>query len=115
MSKVRWAVATKRRHKRILKRAKGQYAGRSKRIRQASESVQKGLYYSFRDRKQKKRNFRALWITRINIACEEMGVSYSKFIGALNKAKIMLNRKMLADLAVNDKKAFQAIVKAIQS
>jgi len=112
MAKVKWAVASKKRRKRLLKQAKGQFGGRSKRIRQAKESVQKGMYYSYRDRKQKKRNYRNLWINRINAGCEELGVSYSKFMGALQKSKIMLNRKVLADMALNDKKSFGAVVKA---
>lgn len=112
MTKVKWAVASKRRRKKILKRAKGQYGGRSRLYRTAKESVQKGMYYSYRDRKQKKRTFRNLWISRINAACKELNTSYSRFIGNLKKAKISLNRKMLAELAVNDKKAFKEIVKA---
>ena len=113
MAKVKWAVASKKRRKKVLKRAKGQFGGRSKLIRTAKESVQKGMYYSYRDRKQKKRLFRSLWISRINAACKEAGISYSRLIGGLNKAKIQMNRKILADLAVNDKKAFSEIVKAI--
>jgi len=113
MAKVKWAVASKKRRKKVLKRAKGQFGGRSKLIRTAKESVQKGMYYSYRDRKQKKRLFRSLWISRINAACKEAGISYSRLIGGLNKAKIQMNRKILADLAVNDKKAFSEIVKAV--
>jgi len=112
MTRVRWAVASKKRKNKVLKKAKGQYGGRSRLYRTAKESVQKGMYYSFRDRKQKKRLFRNLWITRISAACKEAGVSYSKFMNSLKKAKILLNRKMLAELAVNDKKAFKEIVKA---
>ena len=114
MAKVKWAVASKKRRKKVLKRAKGQFGGRSKLIRTAKESVQKGMYYSYRDRKQKKRLFRSLWISRINAACKEAGISYSRLIGGLNKAKIQMNRKILADLAVNDKKAFSEIVKAVK-
>ena len=112
MTKVKWAVAAKRRRKKVFKKAKGQYGARSRLYRTAKESVQKGMYYSYRDRKQKKRSFRNLWISRINAACRDVGVSYSKFMSGLKKAKINLNRKVLADLAVSDRKAFAEIVKA---
>lgn len=114
MTKIKWVVAAKRRRKKVLKRAKGQYGGRSRLYRTAKESVQKGMYYSYRDRKQKKRFFRNLWIARVNAACREAGISYSRFMNGLKKAKIALNRKILADLAVNDKKAFAEIVKAVK-
>ena len=94
----------------VLKKAKGQYGARSKLYRTAKESVQKGMYYSYRDRKGKKRLFRNLWIARINAACREENLSYSKFLNGLKKAKVMLNRKILADLAVNDRKAFGKLV-----
>ena len=111
MTKVKWAVTSRRRRKKVMKKAKGQFAGRSSLYRTAKESVQKGMTYSYRDRKLKKRNFRNLWIARINAACKELNVSYSMFMGGLKKAKIALNRKMLADIAVNDKKAFKEISK----
>jgi len=114
MTKVKWVVAAKKRRKKIMKRAKGQYGGRSRLYRTAKESVQKGMYYSYRDRKQKKRSFRNLWIARVNAACREAGISYSRFMNGLKKAKITLNRKILADLAVNDKKAFAEIVKVVK-
>ena len=114
MTKVKWVVAAKRRRKKVLKRAKGQYGARSRLYRTAKESVQKGMYYSYRDRKQKKRSFRNLWIARVNAACREAGITYSRFMNGLKKAKIVLNRKMLADLAVNDKKAFAEIVKIVK-
>ena len=114
MTKVKWAVKAKKRRKKVLKRAKGQYGARSRLYRTAKESVQKGMYYSYRDRKQKKRSFRNLWITRVNAACREAGISYSRFMNGLKKAKIALNRKILADLAVNDNKAFAEIVKAVK-
>ncbi|MBN1354013.1 MAG: 50S ribosomal protein L20 [Candidatus Omnitrophica bacterium] len=110
MTKVKFQVASRRRRKKVLKKAKGQFGGRSKLYRTAKESVQKGMYYSYRDRKQKKRLFRNLWIARTNAACREFGLSYSKFMKGLGKAKIILNRKILADLAVNDKKAFGKLV-----
>jgi large subunit ribosomal protein L20 len=110
MARVRFAVASRKRRKKVLKRAKGQFGGRSKLHRTAKESVQKGMYYSYRDRKAKKRSFRNLWITRINAACREENLSYSKFLNGLKKAAVALNRKTLADLAVNDKKAFAKLV-----
>lgn len=114
MSRVKWAVASRKRRKKVFKRAKGQVGGRSRLLRTAKESVKRALAYSYRDRKDKKRLFRNLWIIRINGACEELGYSYNKFMGGLKKAKISLNRKMLAWLAVNDKKAFGELVKAVQ-
>ncbi|MCK4463080.1 MAG: 50S ribosomal protein L20 [Candidatus Omnitrophica bacterium] len=114
MTKVKWVVAAKKRRKKVLKRAKGQYGARSRLHRTAKEAVQKGMYYSYRDRKQKKRSFRNLWIARVNAACREAGISYSRFMNGLKKAKIALNRKMLADLAVSDKKAFAEILKAVK-
>ena len=110
MTKVKFKVASKKRRKKVFKKAKGQYGGRSKLYRTAKESVQKGMYYSYRDRKQKKRLFRNLWIARINAACREENLSYSKFLNGLKKAKVLLNRKVLADLALNDKKAFGKLV-----
>lgn len=115
MPKVKHAVATKRHRKRVLKAAEGQFGGRSRMYRRAKESVQKGMYYSYRDRKQNKRNFRALWVARINAACRECGITYSKFINGLAKAKILLNRKILAELAVSDMKAFAKIVEAAKA
>ncbi|NQT22534.1 MAG: 50S ribosomal protein L20 [Candidatus Omnitrophica bacterium] len=114
MTKVKWAVASKKRRKKIFKRAKGQYGGRSRLYRTAKESVQKGMYYSYVNRKQKKRLFRNLWIARVNAACRDAGISYSKFMNGLKKAKIALNRKMLAELASSDKNAFKEIVKAVK-
>lgn len=110
MSKVKHAVATKRRRKRVLNAAEGQYAGRHRFYRRALESVAKGRMYAFRDRKAKKRDFRSLWIVRVNAACREHGVSYSKFINGLKNAKILIDRKILAELAVSDKKAFGKLV-----
>ncbi len=115
MTKVKFKVASKRRRKKVLKKASGQYGARSRRFRAAKESVQKGMYYSYRDRRQKKRLFRNLWTSRINAACKENNVSYSVFLGGLKKAKIDLNRKMLADLALNDKKAFHRLTTLIKS
>ncbi len=104
------SVASRERRRKILKLAKG-YWGRRKNVwTVAKNAVEKGLVYAYRDRKQKKRDFRALWIQRINAAAREHGMSYSQFIGQLNKSGIALNRKVLADLAMNDPKAFKAVV-----
>jgi large subunit ribosomal protein L20 len=110
MSKVKHAVATKRRRKRVLNAAEGQWGGRHRFYRRAKESVAKGMWYSYRDRKAKKGDFRTLWIARINAACRANGISYSKFINGLKKAKISIDRKILAELAVSDNKAFGKIV-----
>jgi len=115
MSKVKHAVATKRRKKRVLDRAEGQWGGRHRFYKRALESVAKGMMYSYRDRKAKKREFRALWIARINAACREHGVSYSRFMQGLKKTKVLLDRKILAELAVSDKKAFGKLVEAAKA
>jgi large subunit ribosomal protein L20 len=108
------SVASKQRRKRILKLAKG-YFGRRKNVwTVAKNAVEKGLQYSYRDRKQKKRNFRSLWIQRINAGARQHGLSYSQFIGLMGKSEIMLNRKVLADLAMNHPEAFQAIVEKVK-
>ena len=110
MARVKFSVASKKRRKKVLKKAKGQFGARSKLHRTAKESVQKGMYYSYRDRKQKKRLFRRLWIARINAGCREEGLSYSKFLKGLKKAKVVLDRKVMADMALNDKKAFAKLI-----
>jgi len=115
MPKVKHAVATRRHRKRVLKAAEGQYGGRSRFYRRAKESVAKGMMYSYRDRKAKKRNFRSLWIVRINAACRENGITYSKFIAGLEKIKVALDRKVLADIAVTDKKVFAKLVEAVKA
>jgi len=115
MSRVKHAVATKRHRKRVLKAAEGQWGGRHRFYKRAKESVAKGMMYSYRDRKAKKREFRALWIARINAACRMHGMSYSKLINGLNKAKISLDRKVLAELAVSDGKAFAKIVEMVKA
>jgi len=107
-------VASKRRRKKILKQAKGSFGGRRAIYTVAKNSVEKGLQYAYRDRRNKKRNFRALWIQRINAAARLHGMSYSEFMGKLHKKDIQLNRKVLADLAMNNPKAFEAIVKAVK-
>lgn len=115
MSRVKHAVATKRHRKRVLKAAEGQWGGRHRFYRRAKESLAKGMMYSYRDRKAKKRDFRALWIARINAACREHGISYSRFIQGLAKAKILLNRKILSELAISDKKAFGKLVESAKA
>jgi len=110
MSKVKHAVATKRHRKRILKAAEGQWGGRHRFYRRAMESVAKGRMYAFRDRKARKRDFRSLWIVRINAACREHDISYSRFMAGLRKIKVLVDRKILAELAVSDKKAFGRLV-----
>lgn len=115
MARVKRGVTTHARHRKILKLAKG-YRGRgSTNYRIALEKVEKALRYAYRDRRNKKRTFRALWITRINAACRELGVSYSAFINGAKKASIELDRKVLADLAVNDKAGFAAIVAQVKT
>jgi large subunit ribosomal protein L20 len=107
------SVASKERRKKILKRAKGQFGRRKNVLTVAKNSVEKGLTYAYRDRRTKKRNFRGLWITRINAGVREYGMSYSVFMGKLAEKQILLNRKTLADLAMNQPEAFKAIVEEI--
>jgi large subunit ribosomal protein L20 len=109
--RVKTGVVRRRRHKKILKLAKGFYSGRRKHFRKAKEQIERSLVYAFRDRKYRKRDFRRLWITRINAACRLNDISYSRFINALNKANIELDRKILADMAMNDPEAFASVVK----
>ena len=101
MVRVRSNAATQKRKKGVLKAAKGQFGHRSKRYRQAYRSIIKGLTYQYRDRKVKKREFKRLWIIRINAACQEAGLSYSRFINGLKNANVEINRKVMADLAVS--------------
>ncbi len=108
--RVKTGVVRRRRHKKILKLAKGFYSGRRKHFRKAKEQLERSLVYAYRDRKRKKRDFRRLWIVRINAGCRLNGISYSKFIYGLNKAGVKLDRKILADLAMNDAPAFAKVV-----
>lgn len=108
------SVASRRRRKKILKQAKGYFGARKNVYTVAKNAVEKGLQYAYRDRKTKKRNFRRLWITRINAASRQHGLSYSKFMHLLSQKGIELNRKVLADLAMNDAEAFAAIVKSVK-
>lgn len=110
MPRVKRGVTAKRRHKKILKQAKGYYAARSRVFRVAKQAVIKAAQYAYRDRRQRKRQFRALWIVRINAASRANGLSYSRLIAGLRKANIGLDRRVLADLAVFDKPAFAAVV-----
>ena len=109
MPRVKRGVTAHKRHKKILKAAKGYYGARSRVFRVAKQSVIKAGQYAYRDRRQRKRQFRALWIQRINAASRECGLSYSKFINGLKKASVEVDRKILADIAVFDKAAFAAL------
>jgi large subunit ribosomal protein L20 len=109
MPRVKRGVAAKRRHKRILNEAKGYYGARSRLIKVAREAVEKGWKYAYRDRKQRKRQFRVLWIARINAAAREHGLSYSRFMHGLKQAGVEMDRKVLAELAVTDPQAFGAL------
>lgn len=104
------AVASRARRKRILERAKGFYGARSKQIRTALDAVDKAGVHAYTGRKLKKRQYRRLWTVRINAACRQLGTNYSRFINGLKKSNIELNRKVLADMAVNDPKAFEVLV-----
>ncbi len=115
MSRVRRGNKARRRRKKVLKMAKGYVGGRRKLYRTAHDSVGRSLAYAYRDRKVKKRQFRKLWIVRINAAAREQGMSYSRLINGLNKAKIALDRKVLSDLAVSDPTGFAAVVALAKS
>ncbi|WP_304985823.1 50S ribosomal protein L20 [Coxiella-like endosymbiont] len=106
MTRVKRGVTARARHKKILSKAKGYYGARSRIYRVAKQAVIKAAQYAYRDRKQRKRQFRALWIVRINAAARKHGLSYSRLINGLNKAAILMDRKILADLAVKDKVVF---------
>ena len=110
MARVKRGVQARRRHKKVLKQAKGYYGARSRVFRVAKQAVIKAGQYAYRDRRQRKRQFRALWIARINAAARINGMSYSRFIAGLKKASIEIDRKILADLAVQEKAAFAAVV-----
>jgi len=114
MARVKGAVTTRARHKKVLKRAKGYFGAKSVRFKMAKQAVMKSLNYAFVGRKQKKRNFRQLWIARINTASRLNGMPYSKFMSGLRIANININRKMLADMAVNDASSFAALVEKIK-
>lgn len=114
MPRVKRGVTAHRRHKKILKQAKGYFGRRKNVYTVAKNAVEKGMLYAYRDRKNNKRNFRSLWIIRINAAARMHGMSYSQFMGKLKANQIELNRKVLADLAVNNPAAFKAVVDKIK-
>ena len=107
------SVASRARRKKILKQTKGNFLSRRNVWTVAKNTYEKGLTYAYRDRKAKKRNFRALWIQRINAACRQHGITYSQFMGQLAKKNVGLNRKVLADLAMNNPQAFEAVIKSV--
>ena len=110
MARVKGAMMTRKRRKKTLKLAKGYFGAKSKLFKMAEQQVMKSGNYAFIGRKQKKRDFRRLWITRISAACRMNGVNYSSFMNGLNKAGVTLNRKMLSEIAINDAAAFTALV-----
>ena len=107
------SVASRARRKKILSKTRGNFLSRRNVWTVAKNTYEKGLTYAYRDRRAKKRNFRALWIQRINAACRQYGITYSQFMGQLAKKNIGLNRKVLADLAMNNPQAFEAIIKSV--
>lgn len=109
MARIKHSVSTRARKKRVYKAAKGFYGDRSRRYRLAKETLARAMRYATRDRKVRKREFRSLWITRINAACRELGLTYSGLISGLKKANVTLDRKILADMAVNDTAAFKKV------
>ncbi len=115
MSRVKRGVTAHARHKKVIKAAKGYYGRRKNTIRVAKQAVEKAAQYAYRDRKARKRNFRALWIQRINAATREHGMTYGRFIDGLNKAGIEVDRKVLSDLAINQPEAFKALVEKAQA
>jgi large subunit ribosomal protein L20 len=115
MPRVKGGPRARARHKKILKMAKGYRMSRSKLFKRANEAVIRAGEHSFAGRKQRKRNFRRLWISRLNGALDQHGIKYSRFISALKRAKIELNRKMLSEIAINDPKTFEEIVKSARS
>lgn len=115
MARVKRSVNSQKKHRKVLKQAKGYYGSKSKLYRPANEAVMRALRSSYAGRKQKKRDFRKLWITRINAAARMNDMSYSRFINGLKKADVIIDRKMLADLAVNDEEAFAKLVEVAKA
>jgi len=113
MPRANSSVPRHRRHRKLIKQAKGYFGTRKSNFRTAKDAVQKGLQYAYRDRRNKKRTFRSLWIARINAAVRQHGMSYSKFINELKLANIELNRKTLAHMAVHDSEGFAALIKSL--
>ena len=110
MARVTKSLTAKAKHKKVLKNTKGHYGARSRLYKTAKQSNIKSLQYAFRDRKNKKRNFRSLWITRINAASKELGVPYSKLVSGMSKNNIAINRKILSDIAISDEATFKKLV-----
>ena len=115
MARVKRGVTSHARHKKVLKQVKGQYGRRKNTIRVAKQALEKAMQYAYRDRRTKKREFRSLWIQRINAGVRTEGITYSRFINGLNKSGIKLDRKILADIAYNNPEVFKSIVKKVQS
>tara|TARA_B100000965_G_scaffold197813_1_gene165190 strand:+ start:956 stop:1312 length:357 start_codon:yes stop_codon:yes gene_type:complete len=115
MARTKRGVVSKAKHKKVFKAVKGQYGRRKNTIRVARQAMEKAMQYAYRDRKAKKREFRSLWIQRINAGVRMEGLTYSRFINGLAKSKIKLDRKVLAELAYNNPEAFKSIVKKVQS
>ena len=114
MARTKRGVISRARHKKVYKAVKGQFGRRKNTIRVARQAMEKALQYAYRDRRNRKREFRSLWIQRINAGVRSEGLTYSKFINGLNKSKIKLDRKVLADLAYNNPTAFKSLVKKVQ-
>ncbi|HEX3215623.1 MAG TPA: 50S ribosomal protein L20 [Aestuariivirgaceae bacterium] len=115
MARVKRGVTAHARHKKIIKQAKGYYGRRKNVFRAAVQAVEKAGQYAYRDRRQRKRNFRALWIQRINAAARELGLTYGRFINGLGKAGVEIDRKVLADLAVREPEAFRSLVETAKA
>ena len=115
MTRVKSGVVTRRRHKKVLKLTKGQYATKHRLFRRANEAMMKSLKYAYRDRRNRRRDFRRLWIARINAASRQNGLSYSRFIYGLKQASVELDRKVLAELAVSDSSAFAELVEVAKT
>ncbi len=115
MAKIKHSVATRKRKKKLLKKAKGYWGDRSKQFQQARRTLMHALVYAYRDRHNKKRTFRQLWIIRVNAACRSAGITYSNFMNGLKKANVNIDRKILADLAVKDEVAFKKLVELAKS
>ena len=115
MSRTKRGTISHAKHKKVLKQVKGQYGRRKNTIRIAKQALEKAMQYAYRDRRTKKREFRSLWIQRINAGVRAQGITYSKFINGLNKSGIKLDRKVLADIAYNNPEVFKSIVKKVQS
>ena len=114
MARTKRGVISRAKHNKVLKSVKGQFGRRKNTIRIARQAMEKAMQYAYRDRKAKKREFRSLWIQRINAGVRAEGLTYSRFINGLNKSKIKLDRKVLADLAYNNPEAFKSLVKKVQ-